>query len=217
MLPTNDFEDIRCYSDEEVNRTIGGLCEEEFFLQMLQRAFTGSDMKLIIEKIKEITSVREFQLKVIVPYAEKIIQQTSNGLTASGLEKLDKNKAYVFISNHRDIILDSAFLNVTLFKNGFDSTEIAIGSNLMIYPWITDLMKLNRSFVVHRNIPLRQMREYSIKLATYIRNRITDSKTSVWIAQREGRTKDGNDSNFRFTYCSRFYFIRIRTLCRFES
>lgn len=193
MHSTNDFEDIRCYSDQEVNSIVRNLCTEEFFIHMLQRAFVGSDLKVVIEKIKQITTVSEFQKKVIVPYAEQILQQTSTGLTSSGLENLDKDKSYLFISNHRDIILDSAFLNVTLFNNGFDSTEIAIGSNLMIYPWITDLMKLNRAFVVHRNIPMRQMREYSIKLATYIRKKITESKTSIWIAQREGRTKDGND------------------------
>jgi len=193
MHSTNDFEDIRCYSDEEVNGIVRKLCQENFFIQMLQRAFSGSQLDSVIEKIQQINTVSDFQRNVIVPYAEGIIKQTSKGLTSSGLEKLDKNGAYLFISNHRDIILDSAFLNVSLFKNGFDSTEIAIGSNLMIFPWITDLMKLNRSFVVHRNVPMRQMREYSIKLATYIRKKITESKTSIWIAQREGRTKDGND------------------------
>ena len=107
----------------------------------------------------------------------------------SGLDKLDKNKPYLFISNHRDIVLDSAFLNTLSISNGFETTEIAIGDNLLIHPWITDLVKLNKSFIVQRNLPVRQMLESSSRLSNYIRTTLTQRGQSIWLAQREGRSK----------------------------
>ena len=111
----------------------------------------------------------------------------------TGLEELDKNQRYLFISNHRDIILDSALLNVEMHASGFSPTEIAIGSNLLIFPWINDLVRINRSFIVKRNIPVKQMLTSSKLLSQYIRHMITCGSDSIWIAQREGRAKDGND------------------------
>ena len=104
-----------------------------------------------------------------------------------------KNKQYVFVSNHRDIVLDSAFINYGLIHNGFDGCEIAIGSNLLQIPWVKDLVRLNRSFVVQRNLPNQEMLAASIKLSEYIQYVLNEKKQSIWIAQREGRAKDGND------------------------
>jgi len=109
------------------------------------------------------------------------------------LENLDKSKSYLFISNHRDIILDSAILNYLIVLEGMNTTEIAIGNNLLIEDWIEYAVKLNRAFVVRRNLPVREMLVASKKLSEYIRRNITKRNNSVWIAQREGRTKDGND------------------------
>jgi 1-acyl-sn-glycerol-3-phosphate acyltransferase len=114
-------------------------------------------------------------------------------LTSSGLENLDKSKSYLFISNHRDIILDSAMLNYLIVLEGMNTTEIAIGNNLLIENWIEYAVKLNRAFVVRRNLPAREMLMASKKLSEYIRRNITKKNNSVWIAQREGRTKDGFD------------------------
>jgi 1-acyl-sn-glycerol-3-phosphate acyltransferase len=110
-----------------------------------------------------------------------------------GLENLDKDSRYLYISNHRDIILDSALMNVEMHASGFSPTEIAIGSNLLIFPWINDLVRINRSFIVNRNIPVKQMLHSSKQLSHYIRHMITKGSDSIWIAQREGRAKDGND------------------------
>ena len=92
----------------------------------------------------DMTSIRQFQEEVISAYVKQVIQNTTNGVSVEGLDKLNPNEAYLFLSNHRDIVLDPAILNVLLFENGFNTTEIAIGENLLIFPWITDLVKLNR-------------------------------------------------------------------------
>jgi glycerol-3-phosphate O-acyltransferase len=121
------------------------------------------------------------------------LNPSTDGLSSSGLDKLDKNASYLFISNHRDIILDSALMNYLIVREGMNTTEIAIGNNLLIENWIEYTVKLNRAFVVRRNLPVRELLMASKKLSEYIRRDITEKNTSVWMAQREGRTKDGND------------------------
>jgi 1-acyl-sn-glycerol-3-phosphate acyltransferase len=123
----------------------------------------------------------------------RIINKTSGGLTCTGVEKLDKKKPYLFISNHRDIVLDPAFLNLLIFDNGMNTTQVAVGDNLLLYDWIEHALKLNRAFVVKRNLPPRELMKASKKVSHYIRKSIVEDNISVWIAQREGRTKDGND------------------------
>lgn len=108
----------------------------------------------------------------IVPLANNIIKNTTKGISIEGLDKLDNNKSYLFISDHRDIILDSALLNILLYRNNFSTTEIAIGSNLLIKPWISDLVKLNKSFVVKRNSSVRDMLVNSNHLSSYIEHAI---------------------------------------------
>ena len=121
-----------------------------------------NELKRIKAAISETKTIEVFQDKFIVPIINKIIASSSNGLTMNGLEELDKTQRYLYISNHRDIILDSALMNVKMHANGFSSTEIAIGSNLLIYPWINDLVRINRAFIVRRNIPVKQMLSSSI-------------------------------------------------------
>jgi len=124
---------------------------------------------------------------------ELILIRSVESLTSSGLENLDQNTSYLFISNHRDIILDSTLMNYLILKNGMNATEIAIGDNLLIEKWIEYIVKLNRSFVVRRNLPAKELLQASKKLSEYIRFKITKENTSVWLAQREGRVKNGND------------------------
>ena len=114
-------------------------------------------------------------------------------MNVSGIENLKKDKAYIFISNHRDIILDSTLINHSLLNKGFKTSEIAIGNNLLIYKWIESLVRLNKSFIVRRDLKGKEMLAGSLKLSTYIRDTVVNRHTSVWIAQREGRTKDGVD------------------------
>lgn len=188
-----NFESIRPYEDHEVQTVFNRLKNEESFLRLIGFLYPDSPPTLFLDSLKNVSTIRQFQEEVISAYVIDIIDKTTNGVTVEGLDNLNQDVAHLFISNHRDIILDPAILNVLLFKNGANTTEIAIGDNLLIYPWITDLVKLNRTFIVKRNLPLKQMLESSRLLSQYIRYTLTEKKHSIWIAQREGRSKDGND------------------------
>lgn len=193
MADNPKFSDIRPFRDNEVKEVIESLCEVPYFINILGKLIPNAPIEAVVAKLKSLNTVSEFQHEFIIPYLRGLEKNTTDGISASGLEGLDPKGGYIFMSNHRDIILDSAFMNVLLDEAGLNTTEIAIGSNLLIYEWIVDLVKLNKSFVVKRNLPVRQMMEASATLSAYIRNRVTEGKQNIWIAQREGRSKDGND------------------------
>ncbi len=193
-MESSEYDDIRPYNDAEVSEKIKFLLEDATFTEMLRLLFPDEHKEMHIRKLlSEVKSINQLQRDFVSRLVERIIISTTKGLTTSGLEYLDKNKPYLFFSNHRDIILDSAFLNYIMFQSGMKSTRIAIGDNLLIYDWITHVVKLNRAFVVKRSLAVRELLEASKKLSAYIRKTITEEHHSVWIAQREGRTKDGND------------------------
>ncbi len=193
MAENYNFDDIRPFRDNEVEPVINSLCQVPYFIGILGKLFPGANPADIVAKLKTLHSVSDFQHQFIIPYLNGLVQKTTDGLSASGLENLDPKGGYLFLSNHRDIILDSAFMNVKLAEAGFSTTEIAIGSNLLIYDWIEDLVKLNKSFVVKRGMPVRQQMDASSTLSAYVRDRISNGHQNIWIAQREGRSKDGND------------------------
>ncbi|OFX60837.1 MAG: hypothetical protein A2066_20345 [Bacteroidetes bacterium GWB2_41_8] len=195
MIPKINFDDIRPFNDSEVDEHIQLLLQDAYFQHILEYIFKDAEK---IEKAKMILSnihtIKDLQFKFVYQLIDDLIlKRSTDGVTSSGLEQLDKNKSYLFISNHRDIILDSAILNYLIVLEGMNTTEIAIGNNLLIGKWIEYAVKLNRAFVVRRNLPAREMLMASKKLSEYIRRNITQKNNSVWIAQREGRTKDGND------------------------
>ena len=193
-MESSEYDDIRPYNDAEVPEKIKFLLEDATFTEMLRLLFPDEHKEMHMRKLlSEVKSINQLQRDFVSRLVERIIISTTKGLTTSGLEYLDKNKPYLFFSNHRDIILDSAFLNYIMFQSGMNSTRIAIGDNLLIYDWITHVVKLNRAFVVKRSLSVRELLEASKKLSAYIRKTITTEQNSVWIAQREGRTKDGND------------------------
>lgn len=193
MTQEIDFEQIRPFHDDEVPGVIKQLCVQPYFLRVLSFVYPGVPQDKIIEKLSHISTVDEFQGQFVLPFLDNLINTTTHGVTASGLDGLDPQQSYLFISNHRDIILDSALINVKLHERGIETTEIAIGDNLLIYDWITDLVKLNKSFVVRRNLPVRQQMEASETLSAFIRDSIGQRHQNIWIAQREGRSKDGDD------------------------
>ena len=194
MQVAGNFEDIRSYRDDEVKAVFKRLSEEPFFLKLIEFLYPDRDPGTFLEQLLSLDSIAAFQTQVIRPYIQnRIIEKTCDEVVIKGLKYLSRKKAYVYISNHRDIILDSALLNVLLSLHNFECTEIAIGDNLLIYPWITDLVKLNRSFLVKRSAPMREMVANSKVLSAYIRQKITQENRSVWIAQRQGRAKDGDD------------------------
>src|SRR5690606_16401055 len=136
---------------------------------------------------------KQLQGTFIYDLVSWVINKTSDGLSCTGLENLDKEKPYLFISNHRDIILDAALLNLLIFDHGMNTTQVAIGNNLLLYEWIEHAVKLNRSFIIKRNLAPRELLESSKVVSHFIRKSITEDNLSVWIAQREGRTKNGFD------------------------
>lgn len=193
MADNYNFDDIRPFRDDEVPAVIQSLCAVPYFVGIIGKLFPQLPTDAVVARLKTVRSVSEFQHAFVIPYLNGLEARTTGGITASGLEGLDPKGGYLFMSNHRDIILDSAFMNVKLDAAGFDTTEIAIGSNLLIYDWIVDLVKLNKSFVVKRGMPVRQQMDASSTLSAYVRNRIANGRRNIWIAQREGRSKDGDD------------------------
>lgn len=135
----------------------------------------------------------EFQVHIMGPFLEMLVNKTTAGLTCTGLENVKDGENYTFITNHRDIVLDASFLNLCFIRAQKPITQIAIGNNLLIYDWITDLVKLNRSFIVKRDGRLIDALESARHLSAYIHYVINQRHESVWIAQREGRAKDSND------------------------
>ena len=190
---TLSFDEIRPYHDHEVNEVLMRLTKKPSFFKLMKYMFPEESGESIVENFKHIHTTLSFQEKYISRAIRKMVRDSSSGLTYEGLEKLDPEKPYLFISNHRDIIMDSAILNVLLFEHGYNTTEIAIGDNLMVSSLVTDLMKLNKSFIVHRKVPMHDMLAYSTRLSKYIRTTLTDKQSSVWLAQRNGRAKDGDD------------------------
>jgi len=188
-----NFDDIRSFRDTEVNSVLKEILTDKGFLYILKKIFTDERIENLSNELNEVHTVYDFQSKYISYYVQSLIKLSISELTVEGIENVEPNKAYLFISNHRDIILDSALINETLHQNGRTTSEIAIGNNLLIYKWIENLARLNKSFIVRRDLIGKELLQASVKLSAYIRENIKNGNTSVWIAQREGRTKDGND------------------------
>ncbi len=189
-----DFEEIRSYRDNEVHDTFMRLTTDPAFLKILPAIFPGKDPQEMIAFLRSLKTILEFQLKIIVPWVDEAVEfKSTKGVHLLGTKNIDKSKAYLYISNHRDIILDSAFLNTGSSKIALPLTEIGIGNNLLIYPWIRDVVRLNRSFIVNRGGSPREVLENSQRLSAYIRHCIVERNHCVWLAQREGRAKDSND------------------------
>ena len=193
MTYNKQFEEIRPFNDSEVPGVINRIIQEKGFIKFVKFFFPDVPTDQFLKQLTKIKTIQDFQENFEYGIAEKIIKQSTSGLTHSGLENLPKNQSYLFLSNHRDIVLDSALLNKTIYDNGFKTTETAIGSNLLMLRWIKDLVKLTKAFIVKRNIPRKEFYHYTILLSQYIRYTLTEKKTSIWLAQREGRTKNGDD------------------------
>lgn len=151
------------------------------------------DYPTFAKTLKKIPDLQHFQTEIMWPFLEMLAKKTTSQITVGGLENAIESMPCTFLTNHRDIVLDASFLNLCLLRNHLPTSEVAIGDNLLIYEWITDLVKLNKSFIVKRNLRLTKALEAARQLSAYIRYAITGKKESVWIAQREGRAKDSND------------------------
>jgi 1-acyl-sn-glycerol-3-phosphate acyltransferase len=188
-----EFDEIRPYYDSEVDGTIEKLLSESGFRKTVKYFFPNVPFEKTENLLRNVHTIKDFQTQFIARLVNGLEKMYTEGVTFSGLENIPDGKGYLIVSNHRDIILDSAFLNTYLAQHGHETSEIAIGSNLLIFPWITDLVKLNRTFVVKRNLSVKELMVSSQLQSKYIRHTIIDKKNSIWIAQREGRTKNGDD------------------------
>jgi len=198
------FADIRPYNDSEVPASLQRLINDDDFINLIAKhnipkwlspiSFITKPLlkKQLAKKWLKLNTVEKLQDEVS-RYLGLVIKKTTSQVTFSGLDKLDKTKSYLFISNHRDIALDPALLNWGMFSHDMSTVRIAIGDNLLQVPYITELMRLNKSFIVKRSIKApKEMFKALSQLSAYIFDSI-DTGNSVWIAQKEGRAKDGND------------------------
>ncbi|WP_276978548.1 1-acyl-sn-glycerol-3-phosphate acyltransferase [Flavobacterium filum] len=188
------FDTIRPYSDTEVNEGIRSVVHHPMMKALMNFTFPEQEDSVWKEQLVRTHSIRDFQINFVYHSIQKVLHRSSEGLTTSGFEKLEKNTSYLFISNHRDIILDTSLLNVSLFDHGLVMTASAIGDNLVKKDFLLKLSKLNRNFLVQRGLPPRELLQSSKLMSEYIGQLLFRENRSVWIAQREGRTKDGNDA-----------------------
>jgi 1-acyl-sn-glycerol-3-phosphate acyltransferase len=188
------FDAIRPYYDAEVNQAILSAINHPMMKALMNFAYENVDDSVWKEQLKRTHSIRDFQINFAYKAVKKVLEKSSDGLSTSGFEKLEPNTSYLFISNHRDIILDTSLLNVCLHEHGLVMTASAIGDNLVKKDFLKILSKLNRNFLVQRGLPPRELLESSKLMSEYIGQLLLRENRSVWIAQREGRTKDGNDA-----------------------
>ena len=188
-----EFDEIRPYHDEELPQIFEELIADPAFQAVATTVMPGVPFEMIAQKMRACKSKLDFQKAFCYGLLWKIAKEASDGLTLDHTALKDKKAAYTYISTHRDIILDSGFLSILLVDQGMDTVEIAIGDNLLVYPWIKKLVRVNKSFIVQRGLPMRQMLESSARMSRYMHYTIKEKKQSIWIAQREGRAKDSND------------------------
>ncbi|MFH1121604.1 MAG: 1-acyl-sn-glycerol-3-phosphate acyltransferase [Bacteroidota bacterium] len=188
-----EFELMRPYRDEEVQPALGRLTGYPAFDVVLSYLFPDRSLSGVKEMLLNLSSVDAFQTEFMYHAVYAIVKKTSDGLSSSGMENLNPGEPYLFISNHRDIVLDAAILQVLLLDNGHKTSQITFGSNLMTSPLVVDFGKLNRMFTFYREGSRIQMYRNSLLHSAYIADAILRKRESVWIAQRNGRTKDGND------------------------
>lgn len=189
----NKFDDIRPYCESEIPNAMQRIAADKLFPIISSFVFPNQDVEDIRKMVSSLKTVEEFQTKVMKIFNDEVIRRSIDKFTVDGLNHIETGKPYLFVSNHRDIVLDSSLLQNVLYKNGFGTTEITFGANLMCTPLIIDIGKSNKMFRVERGATPKEFYRLSMHLSEYMRYVIVEKGISVWIAQRNGRTKDGND------------------------
>lgn len=191
----NKFDDIRPYYDEEIPAAMKRIAHSDVFPLLASFVYPDEPLESVRKRVESFQTTREFQHDTMYKVNEQVILRSTDGFTCSGIERLSPNESYLFVSNHRDIMLDASLLQYFLVSKGFETTEITFGANLMTHPVVVDVGKSNKMFRVERpGGSIRDFYRSSLHLSEYIRHVITDKHQSVWIAQRNGRTKDGIDA-----------------------
>lgn len=190
------FDDIRPYVDSEIPAAMQRIVSDKYFPLVCDFLFPDTPVQEVAVMLGSCRTVEEFQMRVMYKVIYAIADKTTNGLTVSGMERLDPGKDYLFVSNHRDIMMDAGFLQVLLSDAGRRTSEITFGANLMQGQMVIDVGRSNKMFRIERPTTVTSARDFLLKsqyVSEYIRYAITQKKESVWIAQRNGRTKDGMD------------------------
>ncbi len=187
------FQSIRPYKDSEVNSVLEKYVNNSVFHKLVNHVYPSWEDDTLPKKLSKINTVKAFKEQFIYPATKAGIDRSMDNFTISGYENIKRNENYLFISSHRDIVLDSSLLFYVLYQNEFKTGETAIGSNLLSSDLVTDIVKLNQNFIVNRNLPTREMINNSKLLSKYIGHVLLEKEQSIWISHREGRTKDGND------------------------
>ncbi len=190
---SSQWDDIRPFRDDEIPAAMQRIAKDKDFPKVIDYIYGDTDLPSKIREFSQFRTVSQFQIGFMFDAINAIVRKTTDGFTYSGFENLEKGKGYLFVSNHRDILLDAALLQIALYNNGLDCSEITFGNNLMQPGIVSDFGKSNRMFKVVRNGSSKNFYQTSLHLSSYIRYVLTERNTSVWIAQRNGRTKDGDD------------------------
>ena len=187
------FENLRPYNETEIPAAIERVISDPILPFIVKYLFPNIKIEDFRERLRAIKSVKQFQLEIMMPAIEAIVNKTITKLSFSGLENLSNQRKGMVISNHRDIILDAALLNLILSKHDLETTEISFGNNLIYGQTVMDVGKMNKMFRIIRNCNFKDFYKNSLEISLYMRHVITEQINSVWIAQRNGRTKDGWD------------------------
>jgi hypothetical protein len=195
MVKDPKFDDIRPYYEEELPAAMQRIADSEVFPILADYVYPGEPIEKVRAKIRATKTIDEFQLDTMRRVNEQVIARSMTEFTGEGAENLDFTKNYLFVSNHRDIVLDACLLQYYLVNSGYHTTEITFGANLMMNPVIIDVGRSNKMFRVERpGTDIKEFYRASLHLSEYIRYAITEKGESVWIAQRNGRTKNGIDT-----------------------
>ena len=187
------YDAIRPFEPEELPEVYERLVANSQFRAVAAAIFPGIPFETLAERMRACRTNLDFQRTFCYPFLSGLLAKASRGCDID-CSAIDNSRNYTFVSNHRDIVLDSALLNMMLLDSHFSTTcEIAIGDNLLSLPWVKDIVRINKSFIVERALSMRQMLTASKRLSDYMHLVIAEKKECVWIAQREGRAKDSDD------------------------
>lgn len=188
-----EYKEIAPYDDSEFRKEMSALVEEPGFKNAIRYVMPDADFTELKTNLLKLNTKEEFQKLVMVNILLMLEKKTTAGVTETGLDRFDPAKGALFITNHRDIVLDASFLGLAMIRRGLRAQKVALGDNLLIYEWIEKLVRLNKGIIVKRNLRLTKALEAAKQLSGYIHFCISHNNESIWIAQREGRAKDSND------------------------
>ena len=193
MVGEFNFEAVRPYNDSEVPAALRSITQDPFFPMVVNYCLPNANVDEVTGALLQIKTVDDFQTRVMYPAIQAVISKTTDGVSLDGFDKIDNHTRHIFIANHRDIALDSALLDLLLYEHKIKTCQITFGSNLMKGNLVINLGKLNKMFRIIRGGNIKDFYRNSLEVSAYMRHVVTELDESVWIAQRNGRTKDGND------------------------